>query len=142
MLCPRPQGKISSCNYIQFAKSVILHNCTSSDSESFKCSSETWKKWPTGHISFNAISSLQKKLLIVDTDHISGGSILHLATYHYTRFLFRYKSQMLDIDKLCLKSSCHLLLEWRFPTMFLWRKLKYILDLISDLCARRQQCNH
>ncbi|TVU35592.1 hypothetical protein EJB05_17490 [Eragrostis curvula] len=35
-----------------------------SDSESLKCSSETWKKWPTGHISFNAISSLQKKLLI------------------------------------------------------------------------------
>lgn len=56
------------------------------------------------------------------------------------RFLFHCQSQMLDT--LCLKSSCHLhLAQWRFPMMFLWKKLKDILALIFALYARKQQCS-
>jgi hypothetical protein len=49
------------CSLLTF---FFVLDCTSIDSKSLKCSSETWKKWSAGHISFNAISSFQKKLLI------------------------------------------------------------------------------
>lgn len=56
--------KDSTCRYCKAFWLKLWLDCTRGEFGSLKCSSETWKKWSAGHISFNASNSFRKKHLI------------------------------------------------------------------------------